>query len=287
MQKPKNKTQDEIYNSQVSPYVDAGLSNPNYKENPNEKETGIEHNRGNKVSYKDNTVKPFSIGIQDIDEAIFYYFNNVIQPNIIQNGERINVPVEYVSPEKWKSFRSDGYFRDKSGAIMLPLIMIKRNQIQKNRNITNKLDANNPHLHYSFSQQYNKRNAYDNFDILNNRKPEKTYHAVVMPDYVTITYSCIIQTYYMDQLNKLIEAVNYASDSYWGDPKRYKFMSKIDSFQTNVEISEGKDRFVKGNFDIKLNGYIIPDIIQKDLNFNPIFNSKTKIIINTETVKKL
>ena len=42
-------------------------------------------------------------------------------------------------------------------------------------------------------------------------------------DYVTLTYSCIIQTYYVEQLNKIIEAINYASDSYWGNPERFKF----------------------------------------------------------------
>jgi hypothetical protein len=32
----------------------------------------------------------------------------------------------------------------------------------------------------------------------------------------------------MDQLNKIIEAIEYASDSYWGDPQRYQFRAMID-----------------------------------------------------------
>jgi hypothetical protein len=31
-------------------------------------------------------------------------------------------------------------------------------------------------------------------------------------------------------MNKLIEAINYASDSYWGDPESFKFKASIDSF---------------------------------------------------------
>jgi hypothetical protein len=51
-------------------------------------ETGIDFNRSTKISFKGDTSKPFSIGIQDLDEAVFYYFNNVIKPFVYQNGER-------------------------------------------------------------------------------------------------------------------------------------------------------------------------------------------------------
>ncbi len=34
--------------------------------------------------------------------------------------------------------------------------------------------------------------------ILNNRKPQKQYYAVVAPDYVTLTYSCAIFTYILN-----------------------------------------------------------------------------------------
>jgi len=108
-----------------------------------------------------------------------------------------------------------------------------------------------------------------------------------VPDYVTLTYSCTIQTYYVEQLNKIIEAVNYASDSYWGDPARFKFRAMIDSFTTVIEVEDGKDRAIKSNFDIKLNGYIIPDIIQKDLSAIKKIPDITKIIFTAETTSSL
>ena len=52
--------------------------------------------------------------------------------------------------------------------------------------------------------------------LLNNRKPQRKIHAVVIPDYVTISYKCIIMTYYVEQMNKIVEAINYASEAYWG-----------------------------------------------------------------------
>jgi hypothetical protein len=88
----------------------------------------------------------------------------------------------------------------------------------------------------------------------------------------------------MEQLNKIIEAVEYASDSYWGDPERYKFRSFIDTFTTSAELTAGKDRLAKATFNIRLRGYILPNVIQKDLNSIKKFNSKSKIIIQVESV---
>jgi len=224
-----------------------------------------------------------AVGLQDIDEAIFYYFENVIKPFVYQNGERREVPIIYGSPERWKSVQKDGYYRDKNGRIMSPIILLKRNNLSKNRSITNKLDANQPHLYTSWQKQYNNKNFYSNFNALNNRVQTKQFVANVVPDYVTLSYSVIVQTYYMEQLNKIIESIEYASDAYWGNPERFKFMARIDSFNTVNEIAKGEDRSVRSTFDINMYGYIIPDTVQKDLNSIKKFNSKSKVTFSLET----
>jgi hypothetical protein len=149
------------------------------------------------------------------------------------------------------------------------------------------LDANSPHLYTSWQKAYDNKNSYSNFNVLTNRIPVKQFIANVVPDYVTLTYSCVIQTYYVEQLNKIIEAINYASDSYWGDPERFKFKATIDSFSTVVEIGDTENRVVKGAFSIKLYGYMVPDTIQKDVTAVKKYNSKSKIIIGLETVDSL
>jgi hypothetical protein len=197
------------------------------------------------------------------------------------------VPVIYGSPEKWKSVSKDGYYKDKNGAIMAPLIMFKRDTIDKNRSLTNKLDANHPHLYTSWAKGYNAKNGYSNFDVLTNRKPVEQFVVNVVPDYVNLTYTCAIQTYYVEQMNKIIEAINYASDSYWGDPERFKFKASIDSYSTAIEISDNTNRIIKGTFTIKLFGYIVPDTIQKDVTAIKKYNSKAQVIIGLETVNNM
>ena len=253
----------------------------------NYSETGIEFNRSTKLSFKDDDTKQFSVGIKDLDEAVFYYFSNIIKPFVYQNGERREVPIIYGAPERWKSFQRDGYYRDKKGAIMLPIIVIKRDSIAKDRTVANKLDANQPNLYGTFSKHYSSKNFYSPFGVLNNRKPIESFDVIAQPDYVTLEYSCLIQTYYMEQLNKVIEACEYASDAYWGNPERFQFRAFIDSFTTATELTVNQDRLVKGTFGIRLRGYIIPDTIQKELNSVKKYNSKAKVTITTEAVSNI
>ena len=277
--KPIPKTQREISTSLQTPY-DQRYGNPNDLQfDPK--------NRGNQVSFRDDTVKPFSLGLYDIDEAVMYYLENTIKPTVIQNGIVQKVPVIYGSAERWKQMQKDGYYRDKNGALMMPIIVFKRNNIEKDRSMTNKLDANFPNNISVFTKSYSQKDEYNNFNVLNNRKPKKEYYAVVVPDYVTITYDFIISTYYVEQMNKIVEAMNYASDAYWGNPERFKFRARIDSFGTAVELNAGSERLVKTQFTVTLRGYMVPDNVQKQLSSIKKFSNAVQLIFQTETTSNI
>ena len=240
-------------------------------------------NRGKITRRDDDKINDITVGIQDHDEAIDYYFKNVIKPSVIINGNRTDVPLIYGSPERWKGVQQDGYYRDKEGKIQTPIIMFKRNSVEKRRDLGNKMDANNPQLYYVFQSKYNKRNQYDNFSILQGRTPNKEFHAVVIPDYVKLKYSFTIWTDYVAQMNKIVESINYASDSYWGDEERFKFNAKIDNFTNRVEVTQGNNRMVKTDFGLELQGYIIPDAMNAALAKKPQkFFSKSSVLFKSE-----
>ena len=249
----------------------------------------IRKNRGYQRSVKNDDVKQFSIGLRDIDETIIYYFNNVIKPSVLQNGKRINVPVLYGSPERWKAVQADGFYRDKNGKIQTPLIMFKRDSIEKNRSLGNKMDANNPNNFAIFQKRYSKKNVYDRFSTLNNRDEVKELYGVIIPDYVNITYSCIIFTEYVEQMNKIVESINFASDAYWGDPERFNFRAMIDSYSTTTEVNQGQDRTVKTNFSINMMGHIVPDSINTSIaNMNKFYSkSAVKFGLEVEGTEEL
>ena len=240
-------------------------------------------NKGDQTSRKNDTIKDVSIGLQDHDEAIMYYFNNVIKPSVISNGDRVGVPIIYGAPERWKSVQQDGYYRDKEGKLQVPLIMFKRDSVEKRRDLGNKVDGNNPQLYQSFQSRYTKVNSYDNFSILQGRTPIKEFHTIVVPDFVTLTYSCTLWTDYMAQMNKLIEMINYSSDTYWGDKDRFKFNARIDTYSNTTEINQGENRIVKTDFGLTLQGYLVPDSINKELSKRPQKSfSKATVVFNTE-----
>ena len=240
-------------------------------------------NRGRITSRKDDNVKDISIGLQDHDEAIMYYFNKIIKPSVIVNGNRTPVPIIYGAPERWKSVQKDGYFRDKEGKLQVPLIMFKRDSVEKRRDLGNKIDGNNPQLYYTFQEKYTKRNQYDNFSVLQNRMPQRELHAVVVPDFIKLSYTFIIWCDYIAQMNKLVEMINYSSDSYWGDPEKFKFNARIDTYSNTTEISQGDNRIVKTNFGLTLQGYLVPDSINKELTKKPQkFFSKSTVVFNGE-----
>jgi hypothetical protein len=105
----------------------------------------------------------------------------------------------------------------------------------------------------------------------------------VVPDYVTLTYSCIIFTDFVEQINPIIEAINFAGDSYWGDFSRFKFRARIDQFSTVTEVNTTDGRAVRSTFNIILNGYIIPDTINKQIANADMYYGTAQVIFNFET----
>ena len=218
-----------------------------------------EFSRAKEISLKDDTQnKTISIGLKDIDASILYYLENIIKPVVTQNDKQLAVPIIYGSPERWKSMQADGFYRDKNGKTMVPLVMFKRDSFTKNNTLGNKLDGNKVQNVQYFETNYSKRNVYDNFGILQNQKPQKEYILGIIPDYLDITYSLSIFTDYVDQANEITEAVEFAARSYWGDPERFMFRANIDTFNTPVLLENGSDRANKTTMNVLVNGYIIP-----------------------------
>jgi hypothetical protein len=275
--KPIPPNQSEIIQSTIKPYLNQGkpIANTVFSR---------QSNRALQTSRKTDKIKDISVGLEDIDYAIKYYFDNVIKPSVTIDGQFHPVHVEYASPERWKSVQADGYYRDSNGKVNVPLIIYKRTNVEKNRNLGNKIDGNNASLYQVFETRYNPRNQYDNFSILTNRIPNKQYYISVVPDYVTVTYDVIVFTNYVEQNNKIIEAIEYASDSYWGDENRWHFRTMLDSLATTTTINTGEDRFAQTSITLKVNGYLIPDSVNAKLSKQSITYSTSQVIFGLEVI---
>ena len=227
---------------------------------------GLQRGRGSETNQRKDNVKNISIGLMDVDAAIMYYFNEVIKPTTTINGQEVKVPVYYANAERWNSIQKQGYVRDVKGSLITPLIVFRRVSMEANETMPiDKLDANDPKQFYTFEKKYSPQNRYDNFSALQGVVPIRERYSVVVPDYVTIQYEGVIWTDYIEQMNDLIEAINYSQGSYWGDPERFKFRTSIAEFSDATEVPTDGDRIVKTTFNMELHGYVIPDSLNKEL----------------------
>ena len=208
---------------------------------------------------RDDTVRDVSVSLMDMDSAIMFYFENVIKPTVIENGETIKVPIMYSSPERWYAIQNSGFMRDRKRQVILPVIAFRRTGMEKDETIpVDKMDPEDPKLHYTFEKKYSQKNRYDNFSVQQGLIPQKEYYNVAIPDYMVLSYDFIIWTSYIEQMNKLVERINWSAGAYWGEPNKMRFRTNIDSFTDSTEVSD-RDRVVKTEFSVTLRGYLIPE----------------------------
>ena len=239
-------------------------------------------NRGYLYSRSEEDMKSPSVTLMDMDSAIMFYFENVIKPSVKDNGENVKVPIMYASPERWKAIKRDGFMRDKKRQVITPVIAYRRTSIERDEMIPqDKLDANNPHLFYTFEKKFSAENRYDNMSTQIGLLPQREYYNVALPDYVTLTYDFIIWTSYIEQMNKIVERITYSDGAYWGDPDKLRFRSRVDSFTDATEVSD-VERLVRTNFTVTLRGYLLPEGNFDHRSTTQKFLTPKKVIFSSE-----
>jgi hypothetical protein len=247
----------------------------------NVSEVKSSENRALNVRRDLDKVKDFTVKLLDIDTAIMEHIDKTINIHVVDNGSNIKVPIFYASPEKWKSIQVDGYLRDQQGKLQLPAVVFKRNSIEKNES----LSTLNRHLTYSVLQKFNNKNQYSNFSTLNNKNaPTHAVYGVTLPDHISIVYEFSCWTEAVEQMNTIIEKINFATEEYWGDPKRFKFRAYISNYSLTTENSSDSDRIVRSSFDLTIKAYLLEESFENRQNTVRKTLTPKKIVIGTEIV---
>jgi hypothetical protein len=246
-------------------------------------------NRGEKISRSSpgakDDVKNISVGIMDMDSAIMYYFNEVIKPEVEINKEKVKVPCIYASPERWVTISKQGYLRDKKKQIIVPLIAFKRTGMSRNDNMPiDKLDANDPKHFYTFQKRYSQQNRFDRFSVQKNLEPNREYYNVSMPDYMNLTYEFTVWTSYIEQMNRIVEKINYSDGAYWGQPGKMRFRTQIESFSDASQIDG--EKLIQTTFSVNLYGYILPETFDSKTTTQKYLTPK-KLIVRESTEKTI
>lgn len=233
---------------------------PNTAQQPDTlSEKKIGDNRAHHVRRDQDDRKDFTIGLYDIDESILIHLEKM-NLHVVDDGNQVKVPFFFGSPDKWVSAKRDGYIRDKQGKIILPAMILKRT----NSEMDPGLQFFNRYVNVPVMRKYSEKNRYTQFTALAGRNtPVREVFNMVMPSHMVLTYQFIIWTESVEQMNKLVEQLQYDSKDYWGSPKGFRFRTKIDSFGHTTELVEGDDRVVKTEFNLTTHGYVLPETLTK------------------------
>lgn len=230
---------------------------------------------------KTDTKYQKGIRLYDIDLAISNHMTETVIPPVEVLGEWVKAPVVYGNAERWKNITKEGFLRDERGQIQIPLIMFKRNSVDRDDNIDISM---NRHLTYPAISQFSKKHRYDKFSIMSGTTKPKEQYNITIPDYVTLSYEVMIWTDFTEHMNKIVEAFRWATDEYWGDRDGFKFRTRIDSFDNTNEVGDGTKRIIRTTFTMLVNAYLLPEKFNNQPTTNKSFTIK-KVIWNTDSEK--
>ena len=210
-----------------------------------------------------NAGKGFSIGLKEIDTAVINHIRNIMKPVVRESNEIIKVPVMYGNEERWKSVRGRGVLRDKNGVVILPVIVIKRTSLTMNPDMPLSFDNDVKGKFISVvrsSNGWSKSNRYDRFSVLTGQKPVEEFVKTGMPDFVICSYSIVMMTAFMEQMNDLNTIMVEHLETYWGDSNSYRFLSALSGDISNeVQMESDGERLVRNELALEIKGYMIPE----------------------------
>jgi hypothetical protein len=140
----------------------------------------------------------------------------------------------------------------------------------------------NRHVSYQGITKYSKDNRYDRFTALGgNIKPKYEIYKIQMPEYVELNYDCMVWTNYTEQLNAVIEQLQYTS-SYWGDKEKFKFRTSLSEFNVINEVGEGTERINRIEFSLSVKAYLLPEKFDGENTIKKSMSTK-RVVVATET----
>lgn len=235
-----------------------------------------ETNRAKQLSVDKEFIK--GVKLIDVDTAIAEYMGDVVIPNVEENERVVKVPLLYGNAERWNSARKDGYLRDKRGKIQIPLVMFKRNSIERNESLANFREVNTIGTY----KKYSPKNRYERFSLQNGVRPSYELYSITVPDYVTITYEVMVWTSFTEHMNKIVEAFQFATNRYWGKEDGFKFRAQINSFENQQEVGQGSERVIRTTFTMVVNAYLLPERYNEKPTIKKSHSTK-RVVFGVET----
>lgn len=233
--------------------------------------------RSDDVRRDTDTVKSPEIRIEDVERSFKSYLVDDIRPSVLENGVRVDVPVLYATPERWKAIQRDGHIRDNKGQLLAPVVVFKSTNIAPARDLEKNDILKGVQEGYQYTTRYSKQNTYSNFSVLQNTQPIREIYSLQTPDYLIFSFEVIVWCDTKRQLDRILENIIYYNGR--GHGETFKFVSRLQNISIDTINATGSDRLVQAVIPYETRAYIALKSTDTELaNAKRLSTSKTVII---------
>ncbi len=177
---------------------------------------------------EDNKLKNIEIApstLEDIDQAAYNWLNGDLDVKTTTNKGFQKVPVQWVAGERVFQSKNNPNLRDKSGALIMPMVTLERTSIVKDPskkgtaygNIPNRSDIKGGAITVARRIKQDKTGNFANASSkrkngklnFRTRKKEKVVTETItipMPVYVEVTYKISLRAEYQQQMNDMVQS---------------------------------------------------------------------------------
>ena len=245
--------------------------------------------------------------LEDIDRAVYNFVNDLSLTVDTNRGSK-EVPVLWATSERSFLSKNNKEIRDGQGALIFPIISIKRTSFTKSLKSSGVYQGNIPEVNderggalsiirkiyqdktKNFANATaNRRFNQENYKYKNEKIVYQTI-SIPMPVNVDLMYEITIRTDYQQQMNHLVlpfatrpGTINYVK-LVSGEHKYEGFIQDQYSSQDNLVNFSGDERKFETKINLKVVGYLVGQAHNREKNFFTIRENFVEVKLPKETV---
>ncbi len=253
-----------------------------------------------------NVTKYQASSLETIDTGLYEWVNEFLDVHTQTNKGMFKVPVLWLGSERVYQVKNDQRIRDKVGKLILPLMTINRDSVDKDSafkgsfqaNIAEVNDYRGGAIQRSRKLNQEKTRNFQNARASIDKKQSQTTgkikengeivydnYTAPIPVYVSIMYTVTLRTEYQQQMNDLMQPFvtttgQINSFVFEKDGHRYEAFIQSGFGMNNNTTNIGEDeRMFETKVQIKVLGYLMGEGYTRDKPLNARRENRAKIVI--------
>ena len=262
-------------------------------------------------------VKRFSSTLEDVDFAVYNFFDEVMDLKTSTNKGFKKVPIVWAGSERAHNIKNDELNRDLTGQLTLPIISVERISVKKNKEsrvipysivdpvgdikggylTINKVIKQDKTSNFANADAFRQKKQ-ENYPLYRGKKNEKIVYETItipIPIYVEVGYKAVIRTEYQEQMNDLLTPIIRKTNAHKRVYIKHRhnayeaFIQEDYSMSNNISNYETNERKYETEITMNVFGYLIgdgknqiqPRVVRRE-NAVQIRFAKEKIMVEDE-----